>query len=395
LAAALVLVGQAGCGGSNSSAPAPPPKSDTIDAPTAVDLYPAATADDGNRLFIMVRAVGTATVAMPLAFDTGSAGITLYAPDIFPASMVGSGGFVFASDQTTITYNGITVTNQVGTRKFGSPTTGKTQTGNIGYATVTFGDGGGELITAVMPVFLYYLITDNSTGQAVPPPAQRGWFGVNDAANLVNVAGSTEPATGFPACAMQTSGSCYVVSVLKYLSFGTGVDAGFMVTPSPLQTCDITVTGSCVPSQMLTVGLNDSVKAGFSTVQLNCPPSTYAGPANIDGYAVCQMGIPNTTITVSGTVAGVLDGTVLFDSGTPAMVFNVPSGTNFPSVPLGSSVSVAVPSGFTYSYTAGSGSQINATTVQLNTTAESIVGVGYFTSNAFFIDFTTGTEGWN
>jgi hypothetical protein len=367
----------------------------TIQQPTTVDLYPSTSSSDGNRLFIKVTAVGTTAVSMPLAFDTGSAGITLYAPDIFPSNMVSSGGFTFAPGQTSISYQGITVTNQSGTRKFGSATTGRTQTGNIGYAQVTFGDSGGEFVTAAMPVFLYYLVTENSTGQSVPVPHQRGWFGVNDAPNLITITGSTEPAAGYPACTPQTNGSCYVVSVLKYLSYAAGVNAGFKMSPSPLQSCDIATSGSCAPSPTLTIGLNGSVETGFSEVKLNCPPSNYPGPDNIDGYAVCQMGIPDTTVTVSGAVGGVLTGTVLFDSGTPSMVLNVPAGAAFPaSVPSGSSVMVATPSGFTFSYTGGSGSEVTNTIVQPDSTAESIVGIGYFTTNSFFVDFTSGTEGW-
>ena len=95
----------------------------------------------------MVTAVGTAAVSMPLAFDTGSAGITLYAPDIFPSSVVSSSGFVFPAGQTSISYNGITVTNQGGIRKYGSTATGRSQTGNIGFAKVACGDSDGTLVT--------------------------------------------------------------------------------------------------------------------------------------------------------------------------------------------------------------------------------------------------------
>jgi hypothetical protein len=292
LTAGIVLMHLCGCGGSGSSAPAGVPQAAlaTIQQPTAANLYPATSSSDGNRLFIKVTAVGKTAVSMPLAFDTGSAGITLYAPDIFPSNMVGTGGFTFASGQTAISYNGITVTNQSGTRKYGSAATGKTQTGNIGYAQVTFGDGGGEFVTAVMPVFLYYLITDNSTGQPVPVPHQRGWFGVNGAPNLITVPGSTEPAAGYPACASAISGSCYVVSILKYLSYASGVNAGFMVSPSPLQSCEIATSGSCMPSQTLTIGLDDSVETGFSQAKSSCPPANYSGRhrVSIDG-AVGQL----------------------------------------------------------------------------------------------------------
>jgi hypothetical protein len=397
LATGIILTHLFGCGGSGSSLPAavPRPAVTTVQQPTTVNLYPSTSSSDGNRLFIKVTGVGAAVVSMPLAFDTGSAGITLYAPDIFPSNLVSTGGFTFAPGQTSISYKGITVKNQLGTRKYGGAITGRTQTGNIGYAQVTFGDSGGEFVTTVMPVFLYYLITDNSTGQPVPVPHQRGWFGVNDAANLIAVAGSTEPAAGHTACTSGTSGSCYVVSVLKYLSYAAGVNAGFKVDPSPLQSCDIATLGSCTPSQTLTIGLDNSVETGFSEVKLSCPPSVYSGPGNIEGYSICQMGIPDTTVTLSGASSGVLAGTVLFDSGTPSMVLNVPTGAAFPaSAPPGSSVMVETPSGFTFSYTCGSGSEVTNTIVRPDSTAESIVGIGYFTTNSFFIDFTSGAEGW-
>jgi hypothetical protein len=52
--------------------------------------------------------VGNSNVSLPLAFDTGSAGLTLYAPNIFPSNMVTpNGGFVFPAGQTSLTYLGV------------------------------------------------------------------------------------------------------------------------------------------------------------------------------------------------------------------------------------------------------------------------------------------------
>jgi hypothetical protein len=395
--AAAVLLGQLGaCGGSNSSGSPPPPPSGVLQQPTPINLYPSTSSADGNRLFIMVTAVGANAVSMPLAFDTGSAGITLYAPDIFPSSMVNSGGFIFPAGESSISYNGITVTNQGGIRKYGSTASGRSQTGNIGFAKVAFGDSDGTLVTDVMPVFFYYLVTENSTGQAVPAPAgQRGWFGVHDGAGLIPVAGSTEPASGYPGCAAESSGSCYVVSIFKYLHYAAGVNAGFLLKPSALQFCDITVPDSCIAAHSLMVGVDDSGESGFSTAKLLCPPNGYLGPDTINGYAVCQAGIADAVITASGPEGGSLSGMVLFDSGTPSMVLNVPPGAAFPAaVPPGTSVTVATPSGFTYGFTAGSGSQATATIVQPDTAADSVIGIGYFTTNSFFADFSSGTEGW-
>ena len=95
LAAVLVTSIPAGCGGSSNSAPAVNPVSGAIEKPVVINLYPNQSATTVPRLVVMVTSVGSAPVSMPLIFDTGSAGVTLYAPSIFPSSMVTAAGFVF------------------------------------------------------------------------------------------------------------------------------------------------------------------------------------------------------------------------------------------------------------------------------------------------------------
>lgn len=169
----LLLAACGGSAGGSASTPTAPPIT-TIDKPTTLDLYPNGSSGNPARLTVMVTAVGSAAVSMPLAFDTGSAGITLYAPSIFPASMLGATGFIFPSGESQMSYRGITVTNQQGTRTYGSTLDSRNQNGNLGFATVTFGDSNGQVTTQTMPVFLYYSITDNQTGSLIPPPTQRG-----------------------------------------------------------------------------------------------------------------------------------------------------------------------------------------------------------------------------
>ncbi len=394
-AAGLLLMLTSGCGGSSS------PEQTLSMAPVTVNLYPVQSSAAGSRLFVFVTAVGETPVNMPLAFDTGSAGITLYAPDIFPQSMVTSSGFVFTGTQASFSYGGITVLNQQGRRVFGGAAAGHTQVGNLGYATVSFGDSASELTTAVMPVFLYYQILDNATGQPVPVPPERGWFGVHDGANLIDE-GTAAPPEGYPACGPDSLGSCYVASVLKYLEFGAGLHAGFLLHPAPLQVCDITVPGDCRPVPLLSVGLSAASRAMFSASELTCPPQGYAGPAAIAGFAVCQAAIADALITVGGSEPGVLGGdSVVFDTGTPYMSFAVPPGSTFPGrVPLNAPVTVATPSGFDYTFTAGppygSGPLTpESINVMLGaTTTQSIIGIGFFTAHAFYIDFTARTEGW-
>lgn len=169
LAAILFAAILDACGGSSDSAPAVNVVSGAVEKPVVINLYPNRSATTVPRLVVMATSIGSTPVNMPLIFDTGSAGVTLYAPSIFPSSMVTSAGFIFPSGQTSITYNGISVTNQRGTRTYGS-TDPRAQNGNIGYAPVTFGDAQGQLMTEVMPLLLYYSVTDVRTGQPLDVP---------------------------------------------------------------------------------------------------------------------------------------------------------------------------------------------------------------------------------
>jgi hypothetical protein len=390
LAALLTACG----GGSSGSAPGVDSNNGVIEKPIVVNLYPSQSAISVARLIVMLTSVGSAPVSMPLIFDTGSAGVTLYAPSIFPSTMVSADGFVFPEGQTSISYNGITVTNQQGTRTYGS-TNLRAQNGNIGYAELTFGDAQGQLTTAVMPVFFYYSVTDVATGEMIDMPSfQQGIFGVASTSGTIALPGSVEPAGGYPACATDSNSTCWVVSVLKYLQYGASVNAGFMLTPAPIQSCDITTVGSCAPAPMLTVGLTAQLEAGFSTLSLPCPPNGYLGPVSIAGYPVCQKTIDNTTIMVSGAAVGSITGDAVFDTGTANMQIATPAGNSFPStVPVGSSVLVTTPSGFTYNYTSTASDPL-ATVVNTDFTGPNIIGIGYFTTHFFLIDFGAGLEGW-
>jgi hypothetical protein len=179
------------------------------------------------------------------------------------------------------------------------------------------------------------------------------------------------------------------------VQYAQGIHAGFLLSPAALQSCDITTAGSCAPQPMLTLGLTSTLEAGFSTVDLTCPPpaNTYVGPSAMDGYPVCLAAIPETTIAVSGLVTGTLTGEVIFDTGTPSMTVSVPAGVGFPAaIPDGADILITTPSGFTYAYTSAPG--ITNALVEGNSTSASIIGIAYFTTNSLFVDFTTSTEGW-
>lgn len=393
-ALALAVVLDA-CGGSSSNSNPPVSPAGAVEKPVTLNLYPNQSATTVPRITVMVTAVGSATVNIPAVFDTGSAGVTLYAPNIFPSSMVTASGFVFAEGQTSLAYNGITVTNQQGTRTYGT-TNLRSQNGNLGFATLTFGDQSGELTTAVMPVFFYYSVTDETTGQIIDAAGslQLGIFGVASTSGEIVVAGSAAPSGGPPACATGTAGSCYTVSPLKYLQYGTGVSAGFKLAAATIQTCDINTSGNCAPEPILTVGLNATLESGFSTASLPCPPNGYVGPTSIAGYPVCQKTTDNVTIMISGNTSGTITGGAVFDTGTANMQVAVPAVGSFPPVvPAGASVLVTTPSGFTYNYTATATDPL-FTIVNSGFSGSSIIGIGYFTTNSFFIDFSSSTTGW-
>lgn len=145
-----------------------------------------------------------------------------------------------------------------------------------------------------------------------------------------------------------------------------------------------------MPAPILTLGLNPSLESGYTTQRLVCPPNGYIGPADIAGYPVCQKTILNTTIRALGAT---VTGYSIFDSGTPEMQISTPAGSNFPSsIPVGTTVTFTQQAGFSYTYTSGTG--YFDTLVEPDTTTVNIIGIGFFTTNSLFIDFTTSTEGW-
>lgn len=391
----LFLIGLTSC----NSKPIGDTPLNAVTQPTIVNLYPST---DDNRLFIFVRAVGSQTVSMPLDFDTGSAGITLDARRMnLPPGLLTPSGFLFPAGANTIFFNGITITNQQATREYGGAN-GTLEHGNIAFAPITFGDSSGHLTTGEMPIFLYYSITDTAPPHAVVTPYEAGIFGVDNLADEISVSTSAPPQVGsqLAECTQHSTGSCYTVSVLKYLVYA-GVDSGFALAPSgTLPPCHINVPNACAPKELLTVGLSSAIVNSFSTVPLECPPMgdelpTYYGPATVRAYQVCEKSINDSTVTLSVQTQGFLVGRVLFDSGTPdAYVYPEPKYT-FPStIPDKTSILISLPSGFMYSYTSVDGTDTETSVNADANNQQTHIGVGYFTTNSFLIDYTTSVEGW-
>jgi hypothetical protein len=393
MATALLPACGGGSGSNDASIGSPaPPQPTAVENPTVINLYPHQSSTEQPIFTLLVTSVGTVPVRMPLGFDSGSAGVTLYAPSIFPPDMVSSSGFVFPVGQTSLSYNGITVTNLQGTRSYGTENQ-TVEHGNLGFANLTFGDSAGVITTLTMPLFLFYDV-DYVTGNGYMTPTWQGWFGVASTDGTIVVPGSAQPSGGFGACAADSTATCYVVSGLKYVDYKSEVNSGFMLSPAAsFPSCDITTPGSCPPQALLTVGLNASIEKAFNTDPLTCPPNGYTGPPEIDGYPVCQKTIDGVTVSVSGETNGTYTSGAIFDTGTAYVYLSTPANSNFPSsIGPGSTVDVTTPSGFHYSYEAGSGTA--TTIVAEGGNGNSIIGVQYFTTNYYLLDFTSSIAGW-
>jgi hypothetical protein len=405
------------CGGSSQAPapvpPPPPPSPSMLQGPTVINLYPDGSPSDGTRLFVFVTAVGSLTLnaPLPLAFDTGSSGMTLYAPHAFPGMATACSvdvptgcGFTFPAGQHSITFDNVTVTDVQATRCYGGAG-GHAQTGNIGFASVTFGDAAGVLTTSIMPILFYYKITANSTnpnqcddsGAIVNVPPQQGWFGVNTQADGVVIGGILATASS-PPCTNGSNMTCLVASVFNYLQYANALDAGFILIHQTLQACSID-SGTCLPEPMLTIGLTSAQTAGLTPMPLSCPGTTL-----LAGFPDCSANIANSVITVSaadGSNATTYSSIpALFDSGTPDMILAPPNNVTLPTT-IGTNVIadnekvlITLPNGYDFSYlTTPTG--VDETVVNVTGTGRNIVGIDFFQNHDFYIDFTTSTEGWH
>jgi hypothetical protein len=375
-----------------------------VQSPTKINLYATNTTVD-PRLFVYLTGLTDQPITIPVAVDTGSAGLTLDARRLgLPSSTLDETGFIFPDGQSSIMYGGMTITNVKASRSYGG-SGGRTETGNVAFAEVAFGDPDGILKTRMMPFLLYYQDIETDSQAAATPLPQAGWFGINSAGGVLtlpisdpNYIGTPVPPAGtnFPECATGTATPCEVGSVLDYLAYDPGVRAGFMLTLATLQDCDV-VAGTCQPQPILTVGLNDSIEQGFTLWNLTCPASGFPGPTPLAGYTSCGPSIPNTTLTISGSTPGILTGPAVFDSGTPYILARVIQTSEFPkTVAANEAATVMTSQGltYTYTYTTGGPGSIYDTVVTVTSSREILVGLPFFTTNSMFIDLEKGVEGW-
>lgn len=302
-----------------------------------------------RRVFVGV-AVGTVTKVYYSVFDTGSSAMTMDADGIIPASMITDNGFTIAGDSLLV--NGITVTKKTATLTYGDATAGIKEYGNLAYAIITIGDENGSVATKRIPFFLYYKAVDTQTGSKLEAH-DNDVFGVGPSTSFSNLA---------------------IASPLSYFTMPTGLTEGFKL--SKFDKTSFSTNGTYI-KDLLTIGLvpDDLNSGGFIMHSLTHTTSGYS--SNIPA-----------SITFNGKT---IQGSLLFDTGTPAFV-NIEdpnAAANQTTLPANSSVKITTTSGFSYEYTTTT--DYNLTQVEnpsFTKDPRTIFSIDFFSDNEFLLDYT-------
>ncbi|MFI5136417.1 MAG: hypothetical protein ACHQIM_01235 [Sphingobacteriales bacterium] len=327
-------------------------------APVSVTPVPLATlglyeVDSSiyKRVFIPITKVGTQTVTYYSVFDTGSAGMTIDATGILPASMITSTGITVTGDSVIV--NGITVTSQASVIAYGNAQSEIQEYGNLAYTTVTIGDQNGNITTSRIPIFLYYKIVDKLTGLKQPAHSN-DVFGVGPGLSYANTA---------------------IGSPLSYFKLSSGVTSGFKL--SMFSNAAFSLHGTYV-SNLLTIGLVTADIGGLTSFVMHPLSNTSQW-----GYS------PDIPATISYNGQSVA-ATVLFDTGTPAIstIANSKATGNISSLPANTPVTITTGQGFTYSYTTGSTNNLTQVALPSYTgDPRSIFSIDFFTENEFLMNY--------
>lgn len=358
-----------------------------LSQPLALGVFGVGSRTMGNsRIFLPVSQVGTMPTSINAGVDTGSAGTVLRAAAIFPTSMVSANGFVFPANQTSMTYDGITVTNVVASRRYGTQSNTVTEvTGNLGFAQVTLGTGS-RATTGVVPMLLAYRTTINGNLSVTP---LSNLIGINPSLSPIAVAGTPNNTTPTP-CTPRSTGTCGLASPLRYVGYADGVDKGYALGPIPFAACDITVAGACPSTAALTLGVTAGDLAAFSTIPLaSCTSVALTGSAV---EPVCSQVIRWITVASGGAS---FTGPMIFDSGFPYTRLTVPIGMSFPdALSAGSVVSITTGAGFTYRYDTGGGFARTEIVRSSDADDYSNSGIVFFERNTLLVDYSRAVQGW-
>ena len=303
-----------------------------------------------RRVYIPVSKIGTVEHIYYSVFDTGSSAMTMDADGLIPASMITSSGITITGDSLLV--NGITVTKQTATLTYGDATSGTKEYGNLAYAIITIGDANGSVTTKRIPFFLYYKAVDTKTGTKLGAH-ENDVFGVG-------------PNTSFSGLAM--------ASPLSYFTTAANVTQGFKL--SKFNKTAYSASGTYV-ADLLTIGLvpNDLTSAGFIMHSLAHTSAGYS---------------PNIPATINYNGKSI-QGSLLFDTGTPAFV-NIEdpnAATNQTTLPANTPVSITTTSGFSYQYTTTSDDNLTQVlNPSFTNDPRTIFSIDFFADNEFLLDYT-------
>jgi hypothetical protein len=307
---------------------------------------------DYKRIFIPITKIGTQNVNYYSVFDTGSAGLTIDAEGILPASMITADGIQVTGDSVIV--NGITVTSKTSIMSYGDATGLFKEYGNLAYTTLTLGDANGNITTKRIPIFLYYKVKKVSTNETMP-------------AHSVDIFGV---APGY------SYASTLIQSPLSYFDVDANTRQGFKL--ALLKRDRFTATGTYVAG-LLSIGLSQadlSPSAGFIM-----HPLSYTAK---NGYS---PNIP-ATITYNGTST---QAQVLFDTGNPmqTIIENQLETSALGNLPANSVVNVTTNMGFSYTYTTTGTS--NFTLIQNPNNSNdyrSIFSIDFFIENEYLTNYS-------
>ena len=310
-----------------------------------------------RRVFIGV-AVGNSKKVYYSVFDTGSSAMTLQADSTFiPKSMFNDNGFIIPGDSLVV--NGITITKQTATLAYGDNTEGTKEYGNLAYTKVTIGDENGSIVTKRIPFFLYYKAINSKTGASLELH-DNDVFGVGPYNRFNNLS---------------------IASPLSYFDLPENVTQGFKLSKFNNNMYGQNGEGIYV-KDLLTIGLvpdDLSSSSGFIMHPLTLTTSGYS------------PNIP-ASITYNGKT---IQGTLLFDTGTPAFsnVEDPNAAANTTTLPDKSVVTINTTSGFSYTYTVVVTNDNNYNLTQIEKPSftgddRTIFSIDFFNDNQFLLDYT-------
>ncbi len=344
-----------------------------LNKPVKINVYPVINKSNSNaKIYIETMGIGNKPIVLPMIFDTGSAGVSIYAEAVFPESIVDTTGFKFKNGKDTIQYMGITITKLNIQKTYGAA--GKTVTrvtGNIGYASLTVGDSSGAVKMQRIPILFFYNKLANGKQRV----------------NNINSIFGVDPAYGNAQQIANPVNLYREISPFKYLNYSGGLIAGYKLDKIILTGCNIRVPGDCTPKALLTIGLTAQDESLYTMNSLNRQrplpidgPDTQINPA----YNEFDPAIPGCVIN-AGTANW--EEKVLLDSGNPGVLLNLSQDVVNNA---GSTIRLTTPSQASFSYDCKA---VNYKTTFNPFNKRSIFGIYFFTNFDFLEDYQNGAIG--